>query len=118
MKGGCADMSHNYRDKRGVNCDNKPIDLQEQRRQWNSALAQRTLENLFGEVTIDENTTIQSSLQRATYNAETLYKKANEYFHNILDANESDLAIIPDIEDFCMYANISRATFKKYSISI
>ena len=33
---------------------------------------------------------------------------------NIVEANENEVTIIPDVEDFCVFANISRPTFLKY----
>ena len=43
-----------------------------------------------------------------------MYEKAQEYFENIVDANKEGVTIIPDIEDFCVFAHISRNMFLKY----
>lgn len=101
--------------KRGV--DNsfgqEELSLDEKRRQWNINLANRTLETMFGNVIVDENVTVHNTahVKRVTYTAESLLEKAREYFENIVEANENNISIIPDIEDFCMFANISRDIF-------
>lgn len=104
------------RKPRGVNGRNSNMSLEDKRRQWNVNLANRTLESLYGEIKIDENTTISKPLGRKTvvYNAQTLYEKGKEYFENIAETNEAGISVIPDIEDFCMFAKISRETFFKY----
>lgn len=91
------------------------ISLDEKRRQWNINLANRTLDTLFGHVYVDGDTLIQNNgkHKRVTYTSESLYEKAREYFENIVEANENNVSIIPDIEDFCMFANISREAFMK-----
>ena len=102
--------------KRGVdNSMGQEISLDEKRRQWNINLANRTLDTLFGHVYVDGDTLIQNNgkHKRVTYTSESLYEKAREYFENIVEANENNVSIIPDIEDFCMFANISREAFMK-----
>ena len=102
--------------KRGVdNSMGQEISLDEKRRQWNINLANRTLDTLFGHVYVDGETIVQNNgrSKRVTYTSESLYEKAREYFENIVEANENNVSIIPDIEDFCMFANISRETFMK-----
>ena len=89
--------------------------LEEKRRQWNIDLASRTLENMFGQVQVDDDVVIESGKRRrTTYTAQSLYEKAQEYFTNIMNANEEGVTIIPDIEDFCVFAHISRGIFIKY----
>ena len=104
-----------YSKKRGVDYNpKKPLSTDEKRRQWNVDLANRALENLFGQIT-DEDVIISNRFRkRVTYTPETLYEKAQEYFMNIVEANENEVTIIPDVEDFCVFANISRPTFLKY----
>ena len=102
--------------KRGVdNSMGQEISLDEKRRQGNINLANRTLDTLFGHVYVDGETIVQNNgrSKRVTYTSESLYEKAREYFENIVEANENNVSIIPDIEDFCMFANISRETFMK-----
>ena len=102
--------------KRGVdNSMGQEISLDEKRRHWNINLANRTLDTLFGHVYVDGDTLIQNNgkHKRVTYTSESLYEKAREYFENIVEANENNVSIIPDIEDFCMFANISREAFMK-----
>lgn len=103
------------RKPRGFN-GNRNMSLEDKRRQWNINLSNRTLENLFGEIKVDENTTVSRSHgnYRVVYNADTLYEKAKEYFENIAETNENGIVVIPDIEDFCMFANISRDSFMRY----
>ena len=104
-----------YSRKRGVNYDKKKMSLEEKRRQWNMDLASRTLENMFGQVQVDEDISIHNKYRkRTTYTAQGLYEVAKEYFENIFNANQDGVTIIPDIEDFCVYAHISRPTFLKY----
>ena len=90
--------------------------LEEKRRQWNIDLASRTLENMFGQVQTDDDIVIEGKKRktRTTYTAQGLFDKAQEYFNNIMDANKEGVTIIPDIEDFCVFAHISRAVFLKY----
>lgn len=104
-----------YGKKRGVNYDKKKMSLEEKRRQWNIDLASRTLENMFGVVQYDDDVIIHNkSKRRVTYTPQTLYETAQEYFSNIMDANKEGVTIIPDIEDFCVFAHISRPIFMKY----
>ena len=106
-----------YSKKRGVNYDpKKRMTLEEKRRQWNVELASRTLENMFGRVEVDDDTTIHNNgrRKRITYTPTSLYEKAEEYFENIMRANEDGIVIVPDIEDFCVFAHISRTLFIKY----
>lgn len=107
------------RKPRGVNGRNSNMSLEDKRRQWNVNLSKRTLESLYGEIKVDENTTVSKPLARrgVIYNAQTLYEKGKEYFENIAETNEAGISVIPDIEDFCMFANISRNTFLKYQKS-
>ena len=108
-------MMANYSKKRGVDYNRgKALNKDEKRRQWNVDLAKRQLENMFGVIETGEEITIQNKRKRVTYNAETLYEKAREYFENIVEANENEITIIPDIEDFCTFAKISRPVFLKY----
>lgn len=105
-----------YSKKRGVDYNSKKkMTLEEKRRQWNIDLASRTLENMFGQVQVDDDVVIESGKRRrTTYTAQSLYEKAQEYFTNIMNANEEGVTIIPDIEDFCVFAHISRGIFIKY----
>lgn len=104
-----------YSKKRGVKYDQKKLSLEEKRKQWNIDLANRTLEQMFGCVEVGEDEIINNRWKkRIVYNAETLYEKGMEYFQNIVESNENNVVIVPDIEDFCMFAHISRTTFIKY----
>lgn len=105
-----------YGKKRGVDyTGGKKMSTDEKRRQWNIDLASRTLENMFGQTQVDENTIIHNrKKRRVTYTAESLFDKAEEYFENIIQANEEGVTIVPDIEDFCTFAHISRPLFLKY----
>ena len=107
-------MAH-YSKKRGVRYDDQKLNLDEKRRQWNVNLAKRQLENMFGTVDIGDDVIVHNRYKkRVTYTPETLYEKAREYFENIVEANENDVTIIPDLEDFCTFAKISRPVFLKY----
>ena len=105
-----------YSKKRGVDYTNgERMSVEEKRRQWNIQLANRTLESMFGEVQCNDDVIIHNRYKkRVTYTAQTLYEKAQEYFENIVEANENGVTIIPDIEDFCTFAHISRNIFLKY----
>ena len=104
-----------YSKKRGVIDAHEKLTSEEKRQQWNVNMAKRTLENMFQHTEIDENTYVSNrKIKRVTYNPQTLYEKAQEYFENILEANENGVTIIPDIEDFCLFAHISRAVFLSY----
>lgn len=106
-----------YSKKRGVDYTRgKKMSTEEKRRQWNVNLAERALENMFGQVPIDENGDVIDTRKkkRVNYTAETLFMKAQEYFENILETNKGGVTIIPDIEDFCTFANISRSKFIGY----
>ena len=95
-----------YSKKRGVDYSggHEKLSADEKRRQWNINLASRTLENMFGQSQVSDEVLVTSRRpKRVTYNAETLYKKAEEYFENIIEANENGITIIPDIEDFCTF---------------
>lgn len=106
----------NYSKKRGVDYTyGKGLSKDEKRNQWNVNLAKRTLENMFGEMQIGDDVIIHNNRKRrVTYTAETLYEKAQEYFENIIESNENGITIIPDIEDFCTFAHISRNAFINY----
>lgn len=97
------------RKSRGVG-NNNQMSVEERTRQWNLNMAERTLTNLFNEVGNVSNYKHKSTV----YTPDSLYQKANEYFHDILQKNEDGIAIIPDIEDFCLFAQISRYTFLQY----
>lgn len=106
-----------YSKKRGVDYDNgkKRLSMEEKRRQWNVDLASRILENMYGQVQIGDDVLINNRYKkRVTYTADSLYEKAQEYFENIIDSNSNEVTIIPDIEDFCTFAHISRPVFLKY----
>lgn len=106
-----------YSKKRGVDYSNgyEKLSMDEKRRQWNVNLANRTLENMFGRTEIDNDVVVSNrKSRRVTYNPQTLFEKAEEYFENIVEANENGITIIPDLEDFCTFCHICRATFLKY----
>lgn len=105
-----------YSKKRGVNDTGEDkLTMEEKRRQWNVNLANRALETLFGQTEIDEDTVVNNRYRKKVdYTAEELYEKAREYFENIVEANSNNVGIVPDIEDFCMFAHISRAKFLHY----
>jgi len=105
----------NYSKKRGVNYDNSVLDKEEKRRQWNVDLAKRALENMFGEINVGNDVLINNRYRKkVTYTPQTLYEKAMDYFENIVETNENGVTIIPDLEDFCTFAHISRPVFLKY----
>lgn len=105
-----------YGKKRGVDYSGKKkMSIEEKRRQWNIDLASRTLENMFDDINLGDDVIIHNKRRkRVTYTPQTLYEKAQEYFANIMDSNENGVTIIPDIEDFCVFAHISRPVFLKY----
>lgn len=105
-----------YGKKRGVDYSGKKkMSIEEKRRQWNIDLASRTLENMFDDINLGDDVIIHNKRRkRVTYTPQTLYEKAQEYFSNIMEANENGVTIIPDIEDFCVFAHISRPVFLKY----
>lgn len=104
------------RKKRGYDYSNgkEKLSLEERRKQWNINLASRALETLYPEVQVEQDVYVTSKRRRVSYTADSLYEKGREYFENIVEANENDVTIIPDIEDFCMFANISRPLFLSY----
>lgn len=107
-------MAH-YSKKRGVQFDDNKLSIDEKRRQWNINLAKRQLENMFGNIEIGDDVIIDNRRRtKVTYTADSLYEKAREYFENIVEANEKEVTIIPDVEDFCTFAKISRLMFMKY----
>lgn len=104
-----------YSKKRGVNYESKRMSMDEKRRQWNVNLANRVMENMFGQVQVGDDFLVNNRVRkRVTYTAQTLYEVAQEYFENIVEANSNDVTIVPDIEDFCTFAHISRPAFLKY----
>lgn len=105
-----------YGKKRGVDYSGKKkMSIEEKRRQWNIDLASRTLENMFDDINLGDDVIIHNRRRKkVTYTPQTLYEKAQEYFANIMDSNENGVTIIPDIEDFCVFAHISRPVFLKY----
>lgn len=105
-----------YSKRRGVNTDGRgKMSTDEKRRQWNVDLAKRTLTNMFTDIQIDNDVIIQNrTKKRVNYTPDALLEKAREYFENIIEANENEVTIIPDIEDFCLFAHISRAKFLSY----
>jgi len=105
-----------YSKKRGVDYTNgKRMSMDEKRRQWNVDLASRIMENMFGQVQVGDDFLINNRLKRrVTYTPQSLYEIAQEYFENIIEANSNEVTIIPDIEDFCTFAHISRGVFIKY----
>lgn len=106
-----------YSKKRGVDYTNgkEKMSMEEKRRQWNIDMANRILQNTFDRTEIDESLIINNTKQRRIdYTPQTLYEKAQEYFENIVDANSDGITIIPDVEDFCTFAKISRWRFMGY----
>lgn len=105
-----------YSKKRGVDYTNgKRMSMDEKRRQWNVDLASRIMENMFGQIQVGDDFLINNRLKRrVTYTPQSLYEIAQEYFENIIEANSNEVTIIPDIEDFCTFAHISRGVFIKY----
>lgn len=104
-----------YSKKRGVNYSPKStMSIDEKRRQWNINIAQRQLEHMFGNIDVGDEIIINRCPKKVTYTPETLNEKAYEYFENIVESNENEITIIPDIEDFCTFAHISRMMFLKY----
>ena len=106
-----------YSKKRGVDyTGGAKMSTDEKRRQWNIDLAKRNLENMFGRVESENGDfTINNRYKRRiTYTPESLYEIAQEYFENIVESNENGIIIVPDIEDFCTFAHISRPVFLNY----
>lgn len=104
-----------YSKKRGVaDGKEKELKLDEKRRQWNMNLASRALEQMYGDEEIGDVIIHNRRKKRITYTADTLYDKGREYFENIFESNQQGVTIVPDIEDFCMFAKISRAVFLNY----
>lgn len=106
-----------YSKKRGADYTqgHQKLTAEEKRRQWNIDLANRALENMFGMVDLGDDVVISNRRRkRVTYTPNTLFEKAQEYFENIVEANSNEVTIIPDIEDFCTFAHISRGMFLKY----
>lgn len=105
-----------YSKRRGVDyTGGKKMSMDEKRRQWNINLANRALEQFFGQTQIDENTAVHNRVRKKVdYTPEELFAKAEEYFENIVEANSNEIGIVPDIEDFCMFCHISRPKFLQY----
>lgn len=104
-----------YSKKRGVGYNKKKLSTEEKRRQWNINLASRALENMFGQVDVDNDVCINNRRRKqVNYTPDSLYAKAQEYFENIVETNSNEITIIPDIEDFCTFANIPRCKFLSY----
>lgn len=108
------------RDKRGAHTrgDDDNLSMDERKRQWSSNLASRALNTLYGEEEIDEEVTVLKNGVRGNrvvnYTPDQLYEKGRQYFQNIVEVNEDGITVIPDVEDFCMFANIGRSKFKGY----
>ena len=105
-----------YRKTRGVDISGgQPTDHERQRAQWGMATAGRVLECMFPETSLDDGNSVMSSkfFTYIDYNADTLARRAREYFQNIYDTNMAGISIIPDIEDFCLFCHINRLTFIK-----
>lgn len=106
-----------YSKRRGVDYTNgkEKLSTEEKRRQWNVDMANRILQNTFDRTEIDESLIINNTKRkRIIYTPQSLYQKAQEYFENIVETNSNGITIIPDIEDFCTFANISRYQFMNY----
>lgn len=100
-----------YRTRRGVKNREPQIEHGQSREQWNMDMAQRALENLFPEISSDDGNTVVDythAYKYPKYNADTLARRAEEYFRDIYEKNAAGIPIIPDIEDFCNYCNMSR----------
>lgn len=103
-----------YSKKRGVGRRGEEVKTDEKRRQWNVNISERILNNLFAPPLEDGNTVINTHKKRITYTPEALFDKAREYFENIVETNKGGITVVPDVEDFCLFANISRSTFISY----
>lgn len=106
----------NYSKKRGViSKDDDHLTMEEKRRQWNVNLANRALEQLFGQTNYGDGVVINNRFRkRVNYTPQELFEMAEQYFENIVEANENEIGIVPDIEDFCMFCHISRSKFLTY----
>ena len=100
-----------YRSKRGVK-DHQFIEEHSQMRtQWNMDMAERVLDCLFPEISLDDGSSVldyDKCGKYPNYTYESLAEKAAEYFRDIYQKNSNNIPIIPDIEDFCLYCGMSR----------
>lgn len=102
------------RTTRGVDIDfGNLTDMEKKRSQWGMITAGRVLDCLYPETSLgDGNSVVEDKASKEKkYTATTLSLKGKEYFQNIYELNQQGIAIIPDIEDFCMYIGVSRNTF-------
>lgn len=107
------------RKKRGIKDYSIPTQAQ-QRTQWNCDLSERAINCLFPEITTATGEIVKdytSCTKRPNYTPESLARRAEDYFRDIYEKNSNGIPIIPDIEDFCIYANMSRQYFCELSNS-
>ena len=110
------DMSHEHNKNsiRGVNDVKDSLTIEEKKAQWNMIMAERVLNCMFPEVDTQDATVINNRLTRKPkFTANELYSLAHDYFTDIYNKNSAGIRIIPDIEDFCLFINISRTAFIK-----
>ena len=110
-----------HRKKRGKSSTcREDLPIEERQKQWNIDLANRALTTLFGTVQIDKDTLVEkyhTKINMKNYTPKELFEVGRDYFDNIVKTNEEGVSIIPDIEDFCLFANISRQRFMSYRTS-
>lgn len=100
-----------YRSKRGVKDHSILEEHAQMRTQWNMDMAERVLDCLFPEISLDDGNSVVDYTKcgkQPSYTYDTLAAKAVEYFKDIYDKNSHGIPIIPDIEDFCMFCGMSR----------
>ena len=100
------------RKSRGVGY--KELSLEDRMKQWNINMADRTLNKMFNHVDKGDTLIDNRKFKPVHYTPNQLFEMANEYFYDIKEQNQNGIAIIPDIEDFCLFCNLSRHMFLKY----
>ena len=109
-----------YRKTRGVDVNlGQSTSFDDKRAQWGMITAGRVLECLFPEESLDDGNSVESNLlsNNTNYTPDTLAQRAKDYFINIYQTNQNGVPICPDIEDFCMFARVSRLKFMEFSNS-
>jgi hypothetical protein len=105
-----------YRSNRGYDTSlGNDNDVDDKKAKWGMVTSMRVLECLFPETPLaDGNSVIGNNSFYVEYNADTLARRAKEYFQNIYQMAQQGTPIIPDVEDFCLFCRITRVTLMKY----